>query len=149
MKSEKTGQKELFLDNCPEGPRSDWSRVRQGRTFVHPGPCLPVAAAIEAAARASEGSGWVAAASSALLAVASGRERFTADAIWTELERRGCTLEPEDARAMGGVLRRAVRDGWIVRLPGEYRASTRKERHGGPVQVWESKVCAVYGRGAK
>jgi hypothetical protein len=110
---------------------------------------LPFPAAIEAAAQASEGSGWLAAASSALLGVAGRVERFTADEVWTELERRGCTLEPEDARAMGGVLRRAVRDGWIVRLPGEYRASTRKERHGGPVQVWESKVCAVYGRGAK
>lgn len=132
MKREKTGQKELFLDDCPEGWRFGWSRVRVER--------LPAAVAIEAAAVASEVSGWMVAAESAILHVATSEARFTADQVWAELERRGCEALPSDARAMGGALRRAARAGLIGRLTGEYRVSVRAERHGGPVQVWESKI---------
>ena len=96
--------------------------------------------AIEAAALASEGGGWMGAALAALIYVAGERERFTADDVWIELGRRGCTLEPGDARAMGGALRRAARRGWVRRLVGEYRQSSRPKRHAGPVQVWESKI---------
>ena len=107
--------------------------------------------AIEAAAVASEGGGgggWMGAAIAALVAVAGALDRFTADDVWRELERRGCTLEPGDARAMGGAFRRAARKGWVRRLRGEYRVSTRKDRHGGPVQVWES-VIVTSGRSAE
>jgi hypothetical protein len=103
--------------------------------------------AIEAAAVASESSGWMAAAASAIARVAGERDRFTADHVWAELERRGCLLEPGDPRAMGGALRRAARAGWCGRLVGEYRASTRGKRHGGPVQVWESKIVTASARG--
>ena len=102
-------------------------------------------AAIEAAAVASEGGGWMGEAIAALVKLAGERERFTADDVWLELERRGCTREPGDPRAMGGAFRRAARKGWVLRLRGEYRVSIRKGRHGGPVQVWESKI-ATSGR---
>jgi hypothetical protein len=104
--------------------------------------------AIEAAAVASEGGGWMGAAIAALVAVAGAEDRFTADEVWLELERRGCTLEPGDARAMGGAFRRAARKGWVRRLAGEYRVSVRKGRHGGPVQVWESGI-VTSGRSAE
>jgi hypothetical protein len=96
--------------------------------------------AIEAAAMASEGSGWMGAAAAAIVHVAGQEARFTADDVWLELTRRGCALEPGDARAMGGALRRAARAGWVRRLPGEYRQSARPKRHAGPVQVWESRI---------
>ena len=101
--------------------------------------------AIEAAAVAAEGGGWMGAALAAVVGLAGKRERFTSDDVWAELERRGCELEPGDNRAMGGALRRAARKGWIRRLRGAYEQSTRPKRHAGPVQVWESRITVIGG----
>ena len=100
--------------------------------------------AIEAAA-AAVGEGWLGEAYAAVVHVAGRRERFTADDVWIELGRRKTRAVPGDARAMGAVLRRAASSGIVRRLRGEFRASTRRERHRGPVQVWESVIVTPKG----
>ncbi len=95
-----------------------------------------------AAAATNAGGGWMGAAVEALARVASAQQRVTGDDVWSELEKRG--VKPSgDARAMGAVFRIAASKGWVVRLPGEYRQSTRKARHKGPVAVWASSLCAA------
>lgn len=98
--------------------------------------------AIEAAAKAA-GEGWMGEAAAAVAHVAGKLDRFTSDDVWIELDRRASKAVPGDARAMGAVLRFAASQGWAKRLPGEYRQSRRRERHCGPVAVWESRICVV------
>lgn len=100
--------------------------------------------AIEAAAAAA-GEGWMGEAYAAVVHVAGRRERFTADEVWIELARRKSRAVPGDSRAMGAVFRRAAVAGIVRRLKGEFRASVRRERHHGPVQVWESAIVTPKG----
>lgn len=100
--------------------------------------------AIAAVGEASEEWGdW---AIEALQNVATDFERFTGDEVWAELTAMGCDVEPSDARAMGAVFQRARAEGWIVRVTGVFRVSTRRTRHLGPMGVWESKIYRGGGR---
>jgi hypothetical protein len=58
---------------------------------------------------------------------------FTTDAVWERLDHYGVTTH--EPRAMGAVIKRAVRDGLIVPT-GRYVKSARKVNHARPIPVW-------------
>jgi len=67
--------------------------------------------------------------------VALERQWLTVDDISPRI-----TLPCLDLRAIGGIMREAAKRHLIARVPGEYRPSTRQERHHSPVAVWESRI---------
>lgn len=96
-----------------------------------------------AAAAAHVGEGWLGSAIEAVARVASRQATLTSDDVWGDLEARGVVWSGGDPRAMGAAFRVAAKKGWVKRVPGEYRQSTRKKRHLGPVAVWHSAICAA------
>lgn len=70
------------------------------------------------------------------LRVAASTGIFTTDEIWAQMPEGVAT---SDNRAMGSVMRRLASDGYIRKLPG-YQATTRREAHRRPVQLWQSRV---------
>jgi hypothetical protein len=58
---------------------------------------------------------------------------FTTDAVWERLDHYGVTTH--EPRAMGAVVKRAVRDGLIVST-GRYVKSGRKVNHARPIPVY-------------
>ncbi len=76
---------------------------------------------------------WVAAIRAVYLA---SRElgTFTTDDVWARLPREYTTHEP---RAMGAVMREAVRREWCEGTD-QYQASARVVCHGNPKRVWRS-----------
>lgn len=93
-------------------------------------------AADQAIARAAANTddGWNDLAYNAILSVARTTETFISDACWaTGLP------EPHEPRALGGVMRRAARDGLIVGTD-EFRPSRRVGCHAMPRRVWKSLV---------
>jgi hypothetical protein len=70
--------------------------------------------------------------------VAKYKPEFTTDDVWGWLE---SDMEPgtHDNRAMGAVMRKAQRKGWIEPTD-RVRKSTRAVCHSRPVRVWESKL---------
>lgn len=75
---------------------------------------------------------WVAIAEGAVAGLASLGQPFTTDDVWQRLADRKVP-SPREPRALGPVMKRAVRDG-IVEWTGGYTASTR--RHTAPVRVY-------------
>lgn len=77
---------------------------------------------------------WRDRASSAITRCASKYAEFTTDEVWAEgLE------QPLEGRALGGVMRRAARDG-IIKKTDRVRLSTNPIRHRRPMAVWQSMV---------
>tara|TARA_B110000495_G_C22764484_1_gene447556 strand:+ start:168 stop:710 length:543 start_codon:yes stop_codon:yes gene_type:complete len=58
---------------------------------------------------------------------------FTSDQIWADIE--GHVQPPREPRAMGAIMRKAVRDGLIVSTPNTV-TSTKASNHKRPVRVW-------------
>ena len=58
---------------------------------------------------------------------------FTTDQIWADLENH--VSPPREPRAMGAIMRKAVRDRIIVSTPNTV-ASTKASNHKRPVRVW-------------
>ena len=82
---------------------------------------------------------WFDAAMRAVKRLALGRDTFTTDDVWEELQYvSNTTHEP---RAMGAVMRNAAKTGIITATSG-YRTSQRSECHGRPVRVWSSTIRA-------
>ena len=75
---------------------------------------------------------WLAQAERAVGHLAALREPFTADSVWEQLAARQVPA-PREPRALGPVMKRAVRDG-VIRWTGNYDSSTR--RHCTPVRVY-------------
>jgi len=92
------------------------------------------AAAIKSVA-ANAGSAWMRHASSAIRAAAHRSSTITVDDVHPFL-----TEQPHDLRALGAAMRQAARDGFIERIPGEYRTSERPETHSRPLAVWRSRI---------
>ena len=70
--------------------------------------------------------------------VARQRKHFTTDAVWKVLE--GITdFEPAEPRAMGAVMRRAVKAGFCV-ITTETRESIRTSCNRRPLRIWESLI---------
>lgn len=81
---------------------------------------------------------WKETAMAAIKRVAMRLPRFTADDIWDEI---GDAAATHDGRALGGIMRAAVRDR-LCEPTGEFVACRRMSRHKAPIQVWRS-LCAV------
>ena len=91
----------------------------------------------EAIARAGKhaNTGWKAAATQAVLHLASGQAWFTADDVWRILG--DSEAQTHERRALGAVMRECQKQG-IIRATGRYMKSQRIECHSRPVMVWES-----------
>ncbi|MEQ9903308.1 hypothetical protein [Pectobacterium aroidearum] len=77
---------------------------------------------------------WAKAAYDVLVKVATLHEEFTPDDIWAAgLEK------PLEARALGGVMRRAKEEG-LIEKTGRVRPTTQPESHGTDVTIWKSKI---------
>lgn len=83
---------------------------------------------------------WAELAYAAVRQVAQSQSEFTPDDIWaTGLSK------PSDARALGGVMRRAHRDG-LIEKTGRVQPTTQPESHATDVTVWRSLICDPPGR---
>lgn len=79
-------------------------------------------------------SNWAELAYAAVLQVAHNQQEFTPDDIWeTGLEK------PSEARALGGVMRRAKDDG-VIEKTGRVKPTTQRESHGTDVTIWRSLI---------
>lgn len=77
---------------------------------------------------------WAELAYGAVLQVAKTHPEFTPDDIWaTGLQK------PGEARALGGVMRRAHREG-LIEKTGRVQPTTQPESHGTDVTVWRSLI---------
>ncbi|MGB5811744.1 MAG: hypothetical protein WBG86_14500 [Polyangiales bacterium] len=87
--------------------------------------------------RSDEGAnpGWKDEAYDAVMAVARARDTFTSDHVWQVLGEGGT----RDPRALGPVMRRVERDGYIAATDG-WALCLRPSRHRAPVRVWRSLV---------
>jgi len=84
-------------------------------------------------------SNWAETAYVAVLQVAKNQQEFTPDDIWaTGLEK------PSEARALGGVMRRARKDRMIEKT-GRVQPTTQPESHGTDVTVWRSLIYVTAG----
>jgi len=87
-----------------------------------------------ARAEASAHDEWKSAALEAVYQAASHNSRFIVDEVWSYMP--GSTTTHE-LRAMGPVMRRAARAGWICATQ-EYVNSARVTAHGNPRRIWQS-----------
>lgn len=75
---------------------------------------------------------------------------FTTDQIWADLE-SVAVVPPKEPRAMGAIMRKAVREGFIVATEKTVQ-STKQSNHKRPVRVWspitevKSKMCDGCGK---
>jgi hypothetical protein len=90
--------------------------------------------AIERVTRAANEE-WMAAAGAIVEKLARGRQSFTTDDVWGELD--ALTVSTPEPRAMGAVMTIAKRDG-IVKASGGFVSSRRAICHGRPIQIWLS-----------
>lgn len=88
---------------------------------------------VEAGADAS----WMEAASLVIRTLARVEDYFTTDLVWERLEFMGVE-QPREPRAMGAVIRRAVRAG-LIEATGRYEPSGRVDCHARPCMLWRSK----------
>lgn len=77
---------------------------------------------------------WAKAAYGVVVKVATSYEEFTPDDIWaTGLEK------PLEARALGGVMRRAKAEG-LIEKTGRVRPTAQPESHSTDVTIWKSNI---------
>ena len=81
---------------------------------------------------------WLSIAEFAVSQLCVTEDEFSTDAVWQWLS-RNTPLQPHEPRAMGAVMRRAVRKGWIEST-GRYEQSSREVNHQRPVMIWRSRV---------
>jgi hypothetical protein len=77
---------------------------------------------------------WKKAALDAVSWVAANNEEFIVDAVW---QRLGTLPEPSEPRAMGAVMRRAVKQG-LIKGTDRYLPSSRTTAHRNPRRIWRS-----------
>ncbi len=80
---------------------------------------------------------WLVAADYAVAKVALRKAQLTADDVWDVLDRMD--VATHEGRALGTVMRRAVKDG-IIEATDSFVKSRRPSRHKGPVAVWKSRI---------
>lgn len=76
---------------------------------------------------------WMDEARMAVKVLCARRAEFTTDDVWRLMTL--VHIDTRDHRALGAVMRQAVKDG-LIRNTGRYRKSTRPECHRRPVAVW-------------
>lgn len=77
---------------------------------------------------------WKSEALAAIESLAMTRAEFTTDDVWAVL-----TTSTHEPRALGALMRRASRNGWIRRTD-RVRISVRAACHKRPIAVWESAL---------
>lgn len=114
-------------------------RVKEHVRTVRGVPSTGEQLASEAAARAEANADeeWLAAARRATQIVAATMITFTSDDVHAQLEDMG--VATHDTRALGNVIRGAVRAGWCSSTD-QFRASRRPEAHARPQRVWLSAI---------
>lgn len=80
---------------------------------------------------------WVAVAFDALCAVARRQPTLSSEDVWVETERMGIP-RPVEARAMGPVMKRGVRDG-VIRLAG-FTTGTDPRHHSDILRTYRSEL---------
>ena len=125
-------------------PEPDAEPVRKVRVKAHvrtvrgvPSTGEQLAAEGADRAEANANQAWLAAASRAVQIVAATMVTFTTDDVHSQLASMG--VETHDTRALGNVVRNAVRAGWCTQTD-TYRASKRPESHARPIRVWLSSI---------
>ncbi|QNK82575.1 hypothetical protein [Nakamurella sp. PAMC28650] len=104
--------------------------------FKRSTPTESTAEAIDRAA-AHASAIWMHEATKIVIKLGQGSTSFTTDQVHAELSKMDvATPEP---RALGAVIRQAIRDGFIV-LTGEYRKSARRVCHKRPMAVYRPAV---------
>lgn len=79
-------------------------------------------------------SDWTELAYAAVCQVAESQPEFTPDDIWaTGLQK------PSEARALGGVMRRAHQNG-LIEKTGRVQPTTQPESHSADITVWRSLI---------
>jgi hypothetical protein len=81
---------------------------------------------------------WLRAARARVEVHAACRQPFTTDEIWADLSRLHPQITTPEPRAMGAVIRAAVKDG-LIKATGGYKASERPECHRNPKRIWIGK----------
>ena len=80
---------------------------------------------------------WYERALQAVQALARRLYEFTTDEVWAEVKEH-----PPEPRALGAVMEEARRNGWITRTD-RTRKSVRRDCHGRPVRLWQSRLFGV------
>lgn len=80
---------------------------------------------------------WLDVAYEAIRTIAQTEGTFTADEVWRLIDWTGATTH--EPRAMGAVMKRAVKDG-LIEPTGQYRKSTRPQCHARPQPVYASRI---------
>jgi hypothetical protein len=79
---------------------------------------------------------WKAAALNAVRFIAEKRDAFTTDAVWWLLDQQDIE-PPHEERALGAIMQRAARQGWIEPTD-RTRKSVRPACHARDLRVWRS-----------
>lgn len=82
---------------------------------------------------------WKAAAFEAVVWLAERRAELTTDGVWAALDRLDPDAATHERRAMGPIMRQAVREG-VIEATDRYHISVRPECHGNPKRVWRSLI---------
>lgn len=77
---------------------------------------------------------WAEKAYDMVIQVAETHQEFTPDDIW-----KTGLPKPAEARALGGIMARAKRDG-IIEKTGRVQPTTQIESHGTDVTIWRSLI---------
>lgn len=80
---------------------------------------------------------WVAVALDTLRRLAVRHATLTSDDVWAELDREGVP-RPGEGRAMGAVMKRAMKEGLIV--PAGFTQGTDPKHHGDVMRVYRTVV---------
>jgi hypothetical protein len=91
--------------------------------------------AIESVGRAANGE-WIRVVERIIRDLAASGEPFTTDDVWDALREQSTTTR--EPRAMGAVMRRMVKSGFIEKAEG-FRVSIRPKAHKNPKQLWRGK----------
>lgn len=88
---------------------------------------------------------WTAAAFGVVVWVAERRPEFTTDPVWAVLERRYPDVQTHEPRALGAVIKKAVREG-VIEATDRTHKSVRPECHRNPKAIWRSLIYDDVGR---
>jgi hypothetical protein len=80
---------------------------------------------------------WKVAALGAVRSVAARRPLFASDEVWRQIP--DDAGKPHEPRAMGAVMRRAVREGWIEPTD-DFKPTARVAAHRRPQRIWRSNL---------
>jgi hypothetical protein len=116
----------LFDEPAPEPAPNPWAQIEAGRKARD--------AALEAVEEHAEPD-WKELALEAVRATAMTRAEFVAEEVWAV----GNLPQTRENRAMGPVMLKAARSGWITKTD-RVRPSPSAKQHLGPAIVWRSNI---------